>query len=196
MSHAEIKKIALSLFSQKGFEGTTIKEIAALAGLKPSSLYSHINSKESLFMEIWDDCISHTLKSVESINQRVKNNDLTDSKEVLYLYYSAIIKHFIHNKSEYLFLKQTTFFTNNKNIKDDIKEKGFLDNDAHAAYFSSFFIDLQKKDHIINADYEDLFFCYVGTILAYLEGFLIYNIKITDTHIDKLWDIFWRSIKK
>lgn len=40
---------ALTLFSQKGYQGTSVKEIAHAVGIKDSSLYKHYKSKQEIF---------------------------------------------------------------------------------------------------------------------------------------------------
>lgn len=42
--------IAGSLFSERGFDATSIRDIAAAAGVAPSSVYSHYSSKEALLV--------------------------------------------------------------------------------------------------------------------------------------------------
>ncbi|MDR1111041.1 MAG: TetR/AcrR family transcriptional regulator; helix-turn-helix transcriptional regulator [Deltaproteobacteria bacterium] len=37
------------LFAKKGFDAVSIRDIAAVIGIKPSSLYNHFESKEALF---------------------------------------------------------------------------------------------------------------------------------------------------
>jgi AcrR family transcriptional regulator len=37
------------LFAKKGFDAVSIRDIAAVIGIKPSSLYNHFDSKEALF---------------------------------------------------------------------------------------------------------------------------------------------------
>lgn len=48
----EILAIACRLFSQKGYHGTTIRDISEACGILAGSLYSHINTKEDLLFEI------------------------------------------------------------------------------------------------------------------------------------------------
>ncbi len=43
---------AVSLFSQKGYAGTSTREIATLIGIRKASLYYHIGSKEELLFQI------------------------------------------------------------------------------------------------------------------------------------------------
>lgn len=40
---------SLNLFSVKGFEGVSVKEIAAAVGIKDSSLYKHFKSKQEIY---------------------------------------------------------------------------------------------------------------------------------------------------
>jgi AcrR family transcriptional regulator len=51
-ARARILTAALSLFAQRGFYGTSIRDIAAAAGLQSASLYGHFPSKEQLLAEI------------------------------------------------------------------------------------------------------------------------------------------------
>lgn len=51
-ARARILTAALSLFAQRGFYGTSIRDIAAAAGLQSASLYGHFPSKEHLLAEI------------------------------------------------------------------------------------------------------------------------------------------------
>ncbi len=50
-SRARIRAAALSLFREKGFDGATLRAIAAKAGMGASSIYRHVNSKEELLIE-------------------------------------------------------------------------------------------------------------------------------------------------
>ena len=47
---------ALTLFSSKGFEAVSVKEIAAEVGIKDSSLYKHFKSKQEIFDTILEEC--------------------------------------------------------------------------------------------------------------------------------------------
>lgn len=49
----EIIPIAMRLFSEKGYESTTVDEIAKESGMAKGSFYKHFNSKEDLLLEIF-----------------------------------------------------------------------------------------------------------------------------------------------
>ncbi|MDP6979379.1 MAG: helix-turn-helix domain-containing protein [Myxococcota bacterium] len=50
-SRARIRQAALELFREKGFDGATLRAIAARAGMGASSIYRHVASKEELLIE-------------------------------------------------------------------------------------------------------------------------------------------------
>lgn len=47
-TRAEILRVALELFTEKGFEGTSTRDISSALGLTKSSLYYHFQSKEAI----------------------------------------------------------------------------------------------------------------------------------------------------
>lgn len=48
----EILEVAAQLFAERGYKATSIRQIADAVGMMAGSLYYHIQSKESLFVEI------------------------------------------------------------------------------------------------------------------------------------------------
>jgi AcrR family transcriptional regulator len=56
-----ILEVATNLFSETGYAGTTMREIANAVGILPGSLYAHIDSKETLLLEIVDAGIDRFL---------------------------------------------------------------------------------------------------------------------------------------
>ncbi|EGV29542.1 transcriptional regulator, TetR family [Thiorhodococcus drewsii AZ1] len=57
---------AAQLFSEKGYEGTSIRDIAARAGLLPGSVYHYYASKEELFIEVHREGIAQVKARIES----------------------------------------------------------------------------------------------------------------------------------
>ncbi|HBR18511.1 MAG: hypothetical protein A3G39_03300 [Deltaproteobacteria bacterium RIFCSPLOWO2_12_FULL_43_16] len=52
--YAQIVKVAMRLFSQKGFKGTTTREIAKEAGISEAIIFKHFAKKEDLYSAIID----------------------------------------------------------------------------------------------------------------------------------------------
>lgn len=62
-----ILNASIRLFGKQGYSGTSMRDIAKEVGVLPGSLYAHIDSKETLLLEIVDDGIMEFLSAVEPI---------------------------------------------------------------------------------------------------------------------------------
>jgi AcrR family transcriptional regulator len=73
----QILEVAVSLFSQKGFRGTTTKEIANLAGVSEAMVFRHFANKEELYAAILDHkaCTGDSLKPQEIIAEAITHKD-------------------------------------------------------------------------------------------------------------------------
>lgn len=65
--------MAISIFSSKGFRGTSMNDLADAAGLSKSSLYHYFDSKDDLLVEIYDDVLRHNIESA----QRTRDSELS-----------------------------------------------------------------------------------------------------------------------
>src|ERR1700750_2852149 len=62
-----ILDVATQLFSESGYAGTTMREIANAVGVLPGSLYAHIDGKETLLFEIVESGIDRFLAAAAPI---------------------------------------------------------------------------------------------------------------------------------
>lgn len=53
----KIIETALELFSQRGYDGVSVRDIARAVGVRESSLYNHFESKRAIFDGIVDYCV-------------------------------------------------------------------------------------------------------------------------------------------
>lgn len=62
MTIIQIKKAALSNFTEKGYDGASLSDIAKEVGIKKQSIYSHFRSKDELFLTVMHDVINAETK--------------------------------------------------------------------------------------------------------------------------------------
>jgi AcrR family transcriptional regulator len=62
-----LKRAALEVFRENGYERTTVRAIAERAGITLSTLYTHIESKENLFRELVQPVIDRPLTTMREI---------------------------------------------------------------------------------------------------------------------------------
>ena len=56
----KIIKTALELFSQRGYDGVSVRDIARAVGIRESSLYNHFENKRAIFDGIVDFCVQQS----------------------------------------------------------------------------------------------------------------------------------------
>lgn len=63
---------AARLFGNKGYENTSMRDIAAAVGILPGSLYHHFPSKEELFVAVYSLAVS---QSLDALNTAIANRE-------------------------------------------------------------------------------------------------------------------------
>ena len=67
MNRSGIIQAAADLFESKGYSATSMRDLAEKVGLMPSSLYSHINSKQEILKEICLSCADMFTQGMEDV---------------------------------------------------------------------------------------------------------------------------------
>ncbi|MCD5322242.1 MULTISPECIES: TetR/AcrR family transcriptional regulator [Pontibacillus] len=91
MSKDKILTEALYLFSNKGYEGTALSELAERVGMKKASIYSHFKNKEEIFWAVIDGAyqeeiakLSRGMKDVEHLPFRERFHFMMDQHVQFY----------------------------------------------------------------------------------------------------------------
>ena len=63
MRRGELVKVAAQLFRQRGFHGTSTRDIAAAAGMQPGSLFYFFESKEAILHAVMRDGMAQAAAS-------------------------------------------------------------------------------------------------------------------------------------
>ncbi|MBE6072146.1 MAG: TetR/AcrR family transcriptional regulator [Clostridium butyricum] len=173
-----IIKESINLFSVKGYDAVSIRDIAKTVGIKGSSIYNHFESKEDLFNYILSNCsnyIEHSLRTLTKRNTFKENIDnISDNlflEESMQLFnfllkddYSVklrrilTIEQFKNKKASELF--NNLFIDNILNIQRDlfkelIDEKIFINIDPYILalkFYSPVFLLFYKDKNLSNQD--------------------------------------------
>jgi AcrR family transcriptional regulator len=73
----QLLRVAVSLFSQKGFGGTTTREIAQAAGVSEAMLFRHFATKQELYTAILDHkaCSGDSMNPEQMVAEALKQKD-------------------------------------------------------------------------------------------------------------------------
>ena len=73
----QILKVAMRLFSQHGFRGTTTKEIAQASGVSEAMVFRHFATKEELYSAIIDHkaCLHDDMDPLQKVSDAIRRKD-------------------------------------------------------------------------------------------------------------------------
>lgn len=94
----KIFNVSLDLFSKKGYDSVSLREIAEEVGIKKSSIYSHYPSKESILMDIFNQFTSSFELDDDNI-ELSDNNPLLENPEAFYHAGSEAIKNMLFQET-------------------------------------------------------------------------------------------------
>ena len=98
---AIIRSAALTLFAEKGYQATSLRDIGAAVGVHAGSLYNHISSKDELLFSLLCDSISDRLEALRQATQAVD-----DPLERLRVAIDIVIRHRFEEHRE-IFVSQS-----------------------------------------------------------------------------------------
>jgi len=99
----QIKNVASGLFQKKGFEATTMEEIAQICELSKASIYSYYKSKDDLFYSI----IEPEMKKFSNHITKMANNLKEPVDKIIGNIFGAAFKHYDQNPAVYQLLWKT-----------------------------------------------------------------------------------------
>lgn len=193
----KIFDVSIDLFSQNGYDGVSIRQIAGEVGIKESSIYNHYKSKGSLLESILNFYIKEMLKEEAPIMQSSENLDMDFGQ-----FYKEGSNRFISKLSEEKMMKITRIFLvesyHNDKIRNFVKEAiiGFAIDGWEDIF------ELMKEKNLIKRDtdikqlaesfyYYGLFLLYEHFIINYPEDdekFLKDFERRTTTHMKILFN--------
>jgi len=108
----QILEAAAIIFSQKGYEATSIQEIAEAAGLLKGNLYYYIESKEDMLFSIINEAHEGALRSLEIV--RKSRGNALEKIDVLV---ETALLYFMENR-----VKTTVFLRDFRSLSEDKQE--------------------------------------------------------------------------
>lgn len=146
-----IQEIATKLFVEKGFENTTIRDIARATGSNSAAIYYYFENKEGLLYQVLDETASTGLELIRQIDQssqdlKEKLASVTDLYTKHYAVYKDNMKLFVHDQKsltpehkENLKKKQRDYVRVVVNLLENLKEQGEMrDFDTNVCGFAFF----------------------------------------------------------
>ena len=92
---------AITLFSEKGYDGTTLDDIAKSVNIKKASLYYHFDSKKSIYEQSVKCCFDY-LNNIIMMNQNKSNYSIDALYQFLFEFIFDIEERYIRMYVQFL----------------------------------------------------------------------------------------------
>lgn len=155
---------ALEMFSQKGYDGTNIRELTASLGLVKSALYRHFGSKEEIWNALLDEMIAYYGARFGSAEHLPP---VPDSLEGLVALTMGMVEFTIHDEKVVKTRKLLSIEQFRDERARDLATKHFLT--GLTAMFTPLFQGMMDKGLLIRDDPAMLAFAYTAPISALIH---------------------------
>lgn len=191
----QILLAALDLFSQNGYAGTSIRQIARAVGVRESAIYNHYKSKEEIFNAILSEFKSRT------IGEKVLSDDLLDDmanpEKFLKNFAVRLINHW-NNPEEKKFIRLllmeqfTKIGSHELSVKDYLIELRSLCKMIFGEMAKAEIIKKFEPDFLAEEFIALLFF--IRT--EYMSSDDLSNIDLVQDKVNRHVEFFWNAVKK
>lgn len=187
----KIKHMALPLFADKGYEGTTMNEIAELVGIKKASLYAHYKGKEELFFAVYEDLEQEFMNLTQRIMYECEGLSVEDKLRQMFEQY---VRYYAQNPNIQNFWIQALFFTPSdvyRRVYDQIKEyQATVEKWIEEAIAEGMRSGIIPKD-----DPAKIVFAYLTFREGLVNGIIFLPEMNGEEIIRSMWSYFWLGIK-
>ncbi len=169
----KIFHVSIDLFSKYGFDGVSVRQIAAEVGIKESSIYNHYSNKQDILNSILDYYIEEMMSDEIPLEQASLNLDLGFD-----YFYRAGCDAFLSKLKEDEMMKITRLLFIESYHNDDVKD--FLKKSIIEAPIDGWcaLFNLMKEKNLIDGDCDvrqlSQSFFYYGMFLLYEHFFINY----------------------
>ncbi|PZE20711.1 TetR/AcrR family transcriptional regulator [Paenibacillus xerothermodurans] len=191
MTANKIRAAALRLFAQFGYEATPLSEIAKAVGIKTPSLYAHFNSKEQLFLAVFEDLLQEQLTRIRGLEQLLGNMSI---EERLYTILQDASQSYLLGEEGITFLKRAMLFPPAA-LQSELRARFAVSEAALSSILANIFTEGMRNGSIRQQRSEDLlasFYCLLDG--AFIQQFY-YARADFEQRLQSIWRIYWQGIK-
>ena len=191
MTAKRIQETALKYFTEKGYNATTLADIAGEIGIKKPSIYAHYASKMDLFMVIAEEA---KVDYRQCWQQALNDSAHLPVDQRLYELFSTISQHFIADKVKMSFWVRLLLFPPTDCPPDIVQSLKTL-NTQFINEIAIIFEDGMAQGILRHASPNELAHAYFCLLDGYLMRAICYHDLDYKKSLIPIWDCFFSGIK-
>lgn len=166
---------SLRLFASKGYDGVSMREIAATVGIKGASIYNHFKGKEDIFLAIFEemtnryDNIATKLQVPEGQGEEVVEYYMKADENNLLKIADALFAFFTKDEFAVLFRKLLISEQHKSPLASEYFKQYYLE--APIIFQTQVFAGMQKKGAFQNFDAETMALHFYSPVYYLLNKF-------------------------
>ncbi|WP_094605920.1 hypothetical protein SPSIL_013500 [Sporomusa silvacetica DSM 10669] len=192
----KIKKNALTLFANNGYDATSMEKIATGVGIKKSSLYAFITSKEALFWEIYEDLESQYHNYMEK--SLAESESMLPTERLYYLFKQYLIGTRNEEPAARTFWIRVMFFPP-VILKDRVLTRALKHEMGLGERYTKIIKDGIQQGLICKEPPEEILLSYYSLRQGLYSLMNVFMTDLTEEQkldkIDKVWRNYWQGIK-
>lgn len=191
MTAKRILAASLKHFSEKGYDGTSLAEIAGEVGIKKPSIYAHYKSKYDLFLAVVEEVVGDYRNYRQ---QLLLDTAAMNFEQRLYNIFASMINYFVRDRVKMAFWVRVWMFPPAES-RDTVLVPWKTMNNAFIDVIEDMFKEGIVKGSVRSGIARDM----ANTYLCLLDGFLT-RVIITDDEdyvkmLPQVWKCFWDGAK-
>jgi len=187
----KIKKEAFSLFAQKGYYGTSIRDITGAVGITKSSLYSHYPGKDELFLAVFEDVVHELGKLFGRLLDDSKDMEIHD--RLRYIFKEYIL--YFCRRPEIQRFTNMSFFHVPPELFDKIRSNYLTWEKPYRKRLEDIFAEGMQQEIIRKGNPEAKGWSF-KTKLDGVIGWLSTSTDLPKDYIEDFWNDFWFGMIK
>lgn len=180
-----IKMAALMMFTESGYEGASLSQIAKEVGIKTPSLYAHFESKEQIFLQLIEDVISEERGQYRELLQEMKNEKIEQQVYRLFDFFTNLS----HMSTGQAFLKRTILVPP-RHLRDQLRED-FLEYEVELAEGIAQVWRQGVSTGVFGEQDEERM---IATFFVFVDGLLVENNLYEEKLFNKRKQLNWLSL--
>jgi AcrR family transcriptional regulator len=193
----KIKKIALTLFADSGYDATSMEKIATGVGIKKSSLYAFITSKEALFWEIYEELEGQYHNYMEQL--LAESESMSPTERLYYLFKQYLIGTQNEEPGARTFWIRVMFFPP-LILKDRVLARALKHEMLLGERYTTIIEDGIEQGLIRKEPPEEILLSYYSLRQGLYSLMNVFMSDMTEAQkldkIDKVWQNYWQGIKE
>lgn len=189
MTKERILEQALALFTDKGYEGASMDDIAAAVGIRKASLYAHYSGKEAIFAAIFADILTEYEAFIDALAAPAAGRAAPEHLEHIF---GTFIRYCWQSPRMYFWDRY--FYYPPAFLREEIQQKTLETQQVFLARITAVAAEGVRRGEIREKSPEKLALAFYYLMIGLSMSVKLYDQAALNADIDAAWEGFRRGL--